>query len=446
MTGLSQNQASRIKLAIQVLEPYRRAVRYCSACGTCTSNCPVYKLTRNEKDTGRGHVRMVEWWLANLQTSKNWPELIKSAQQVRTGLACCLRCYNCHSDCPSGLEIIATLEAARQSVNIILPELDVVTFGFRVYGRLFKLFNPLVNQTAKILRPLMFKFNTSKLVLLNFLSGISYLHYSRIKSGYRFPKSGRVLNANSFKGKVAYFHDCMSDLLHPDLKRIAVRELEHLGYKVEVLKNTICCGAPFVAKGDYFALKAHAEHNHRILSQIKENYDFIVFSNPTCAKTVQLVYEHVLNHPIDYQNQITMDWRLIIDEKLKNRTQIQDNQEVKLQIAYHDACHLRNYSNEGEKMRALCRMCGNYQARLGEQNCCGFGGLFNFQYTKLARQLNAKRIATIPYETEILVNANPACTMFLAVGLCSRAIEPPSWPMVLHPVELWALCRSKNLI
>lgn len=433
MPTLTSTQQAQIDLATQLLEPHRNAIRYCSACGTCTSNCPVYKLTRSEKDTGRGHIRMVEWWIAKLQTTQNWKELLNYGGQVRQGLACCLRCYNCHTACPSGLEIISTLEAARQSVNIISPERDLIGAGFRVYGRWFRVINSFLLTLVRVLTPLMMQFNRSRFVGLNFLSGLIYLAKTRPKSK---PSSSTLAFSKGNKCKIAYFHDCMSGLMHPKLKQIAKRELEILGYKVEILPNTICCGAPFVAKGDFAALKAHTVHNHKILEQVSQKYDYIVFSNPTCAKTVLKIYPQILQHELDYQKKITMDWRLIIGSN-----QINGKSELSTppKISYHDACHLRNFSNEGDSMRALCQKCGSYQSRLGEQDCCGFGGVFNFQYSQLARQLNDKRVSTIPDDTEILVNANPACTMFLAVGLTSRISELQNPPPVLHPVELWAL-------
>ncbi len=427
MPALSSSQQDRVQFAINLLDPYRNAIRYCSACGTCTSTCPVYKLTRNEKDTGRGHIRMVEWWITKLELETDWIQLINHALEVKKGLACCLRCYNCTTSCPSGLEIISTLEAARQSINILLPEHDILTLGFRIYGKWFRFINWLLFILSAICNPFRVDFNKSRIVAFQFLSGLSYIRNTELRNNSK-RKSLRSLSKQS-KGKVAYFHDCMSGLNHPYLTTKVKNVLNQIGYKVDVIPNSICCGAPFVAKGDYLALKSHAEHNARVLENLFDKYDFFVFSNPTCIKTVQKIYPQILKRECNFVSKLTLDWRLAV-ELLSNINPLP------VKVAYHDACHLRNYSNEGDLIREICKVCGKYQQKNGEIDCCGFGGVFNFQFSELARELNRNRVNQIPTDTDIIVNANPACSLFLAVGLEERFSESQQSPAICHPMEL----------
>lgn len=437
MPALNSSQQDRVKFALSLLEPYRNAIRYCSACGTCTSACPVYKLTRNEKDTGRGHIRMVEWWISKLESKIDWVELVKHAREVKQGLACCLRCYNCTSSCPSGLEIISTLEAARQSINILLPENDLLTLGFRIYGRLFRFINSILFILSSFLKPSKTCFNKSKFVAFQFLSGLSYIRNTELRGKVKSESSGS--RSIKLKGKIAYFHDCMSGLNHPYLTSKVKNVLNQIGYQVDVIPNTICCGAPFVAKGDYLALKSHAEHNTRVLDNLADKYDFIVFSNPTCAKTVQKIYPQILKRECNFVSKLTLDWRLAVELLSKTKP-------IPVNVAYHDACHLRNYSNESELIREICKTCGDYQQKIGETDCCGFGGVFNFQYSELARELNRKRVNRIPTDTDIIVNSNPACSLFLAVGLEERYSESHQSPAICHPMELLDMSLNHHLV
>jgi glycolate oxidase iron-sulfur subunit len=104
-------------------------------------------------------------------------------------------------------------------------------------------------------------------------------------------------------------------------------------------------------------------------------------------------------------------------------------------VAYHDACHLAHAQGLREPPRALLRAIPGLELReivLGEQ-CCGSAGVYNLVQPESADAIGRRKAEQVAATgAQLLVSANPGCTLQIQKLLRERGIELPA----LHPIEL----------
>ena len=75
----------------------------CVKCGLCLPHCPTYRLTRDEGDSPRGRVSLMQ---ALVSGSLESPGLYRHLDR-------CLGCLACESACPSGVKYGTLIDADR---------------------------------------------------------------------------------------------------------------------------------------------------------------------------------------------------------------------------------------------------------------------------------------------------------------------------------------------
>jgi glycolate oxidase iron-sulfur subunit len=111
--------------------------------------------------------------------------------------------------------------------------------------------------------------------------------------------------------------------------------------------------------------------------------------------------------------------------------------ELRLTVAYHDACHLVH----GQKVRAqprtlLRRIPGLTLVDIKDSElCCGSAGIYNLTEPAMAEELGRMKIARIRESgARILTAGNPGCLLQIARHAREAGLELE----VVHPVELLA--------
>ncbi|NLI46406.1 MAG: (Fe-S)-binding protein [Acidobacteria bacterium] len=86
----------------------RESLAGCVNCGKCLPDCPLYQLSRREEDGVRGKLNVLRWQMdAGLPPSPAATRLFWR----------CLLCLRCQDACPSGLELVRILDAARTALH-----------------------------------------------------------------------------------------------------------------------------------------------------------------------------------------------------------------------------------------------------------------------------------------------------------------------------------------
>ncbi|HEB55440.1 MAG TPA: 4Fe-4S dicluster domain-containing protein, partial [Gammaproteobacteria bacterium] len=85
----------------------------CVKCGLCLPQCPTYHLSRNENESPRGRIALIQALACN--------QLEATDETLYQHLDNCLLCRRCERICPSGVEYGHIMNMARQDINQVRP-------------------------------------------------------------------------------------------------------------------------------------------------------------------------------------------------------------------------------------------------------------------------------------------------------------------------------------
>jgi glycolate oxidase iron-sulfur subunit len=108
-----------------------------------------------------------------------------------------------------------------------------------------------------------------------------------------------------------------------------------------------------------------------------------------------------------------------------------------LRVAYHDACHLGHGQGvRAEPRQLLASIEGLTLLEIPDADqCCGSGGVYNLLEPEAAELIGARKVdQVLSVQPEVIVSANPGCTLQLERGLKLRGVDIE----ILHPAELLA--------
>jgi len=96
--------------------------------------------------------------------------------------------------------------------------------------------------------------------------------------------------------------------------------------------------------------------------------------------------------------------------------------------AYHDACHLGHAQQITAQPRALLRAIPGLE--LTEvpdgSTCCGSAGIYNLVQPEAARELGERKASAIEQTgAQLLVSANPGCSLQISAALAARGSRLP---------------------
>ena len=369
----------------------REHIEDCVHCGFCLPTCPTYVLWREEMDSPRGRIHLME---ARLDGT------ISLTRTVVEHFDRCLGCMACVTACPSGVRYDLLIEATRTAVErehgrragdallrsalfAVLPypgrlgpALRLARYGRWVPGRL---------GTMARLAP-------------------------RRRSRRRPPALTRTRGVS--RGRVALLAGCVQRVAFGDVNAATARALAAEGWEVAV-PNQGCCGA----------LSAHAgraKESERLLRRLRRD-----LAGLRVAVNASGCGSHLKEHGVD-----AVDVTELLDERPRGMLH-----PLPIRVAYQDSCHLRHAQRLPAAWRPiLARIPGLTVLEPAEQDlCCGSAGTYNVVQPEAARALGDRKAAhVLATDAEALASANPGCLVQLG-----QALERAGRPLpALHPIEL----------
>jgi len=80
----------------------------CVKCGLCLSSCPTFNLTKNENESPRGRISLIQG-LASGQ--------LKPTKSLITALDHCLQCGKCEAVCPAKVNYSSLIRETRKTLS-----------------------------------------------------------------------------------------------------------------------------------------------------------------------------------------------------------------------------------------------------------------------------------------------------------------------------------------
>lgn len=397
----------------------------CVKCGLCTPHCPTYALSREEAESPRGRIALMQGLAGGA---------LAPGETALAHLDNCLECRACERVCPAGVPYGELLDATRHMLEQahVRPRrtrllrsalLGLLTRprGLRAVGGALRLYQRsglqrLVRATG-LLKPLRLARLERRLPPLPARAGWES----------QYPA------VDPARGRVALFTGCIGELADQPSLLAAVRVLNALGYTVDVPRQQACCGALHQHSGAAEGARDLARRNLEAFAEA----DAVVFVASGCG--AQLTEYGKL----DWADEAEGRTAERLAGKVHEISDVLDGcdwsglelQSLPARVAVHEPCTQRNVLRRpGTSERLLRRIPGvEVEALPGNERCCGAAGSHVLTHPDMADTLRRPKLeAVAALRPRWLATANIGCALHLAEGL--RGDGAPV--EVVHPVVL----------
>lgn len=254
-------------------------------------------------------------------------------------------------------------------------------------------------------------------------------------------KPARV--ANKAEGlRVAYFIQCITDRLFPDMAGAVMSVMEACGVEVVVPKNQHCCGLPALDAGDLPRARRMARQTIEMLEGVRA--DYILTGGASCAIAMLHEYEGLFEGEPAWQTRASALSSKIIDFTtfMHDVAQLEPgsltgNAPNPGPVTYHNFCQSANVLGIDEAPKRLIRDVLGLELRdLPEGSvCCGFGGSTSIAHAEVSAEILKRKLENVASTgAQVLVTDNPGCIMHLRGGVDASGQKV----RVLHIAELMA--------
>jgi glycolate oxidase iron-sulfur subunit len=403
----------------------------CVHCGFCLPTCPTYLVLGNEMDSPRGRI-----WL--IRTASEGKTAITDNFVKHMNL--CLLCRACETACPSGVKFGFLMESARGQVDRHYQYSaadrrfrDLILHTFTNFGRLQAMTGLLRFYQRSGLQKLVRA--SGILGLLGRLGPMEALLPAIPDQRLRTELPEILPAKGEQRGRVGLLTGCVQRFFFAQVNSATARVLSENGYEVVMPRDQGCCGSLLVHEGERERAKELARKTIDVFE--RAGVEAVVVNAAGCGSVMKEYWELLHGDPAYAERAQVFSQRvrdvsqLLAPLPLNGRLRALD----KVTVTYHDACHLAHGQRVRLEPRAILKAIPGLRfVELPESDfCCGSAGVYNLLYPDLAQQFLDRKIERIK-ETgaEVVVSANPGCSLQIEKGLRERGLAI----RVLHPVEL----------
>jgi glycolate oxidase iron-sulfur subunit len=426
---------------IEGSEELRSLASDCVHCGFCLPACPTYQLWGEEMDSPRGRIHLITQILDGAE----------GGAATADHLDRCLGCMACVTACPSGVRYDRLIEAARgwteedperpaagpqRSPRPHLPARSARERALR--AAIFRLF-PYPRRLRVAIAPLRAAQRTRLDALIN-RSGLPDRLPPEIASALRLapqrPAASRrargtlperVPARGTRRATVGMLTGCVQRVFFPQVNAATARVLAAEGCDVIVPAGQGCCGALSLHGGR----RAEAVRFARQTIETFERaaVDAVVVNVAGCGSAMKEYRELLADDPAWRERAAAMAAKVRdLSEFLAELGPAAPRHPLEMTAAYHAACHLAHAQRITAQPRALlAAIPGLRLADIADGGtCCGSAGIYNLVQPEAARELGERKATAVAATgADLLVSANPGCSMQIASALAARGTPMP---------------------
>jgi glycolate oxidase iron-sulfur subunit len=379
----------------------------CVKCGLCLPHCPTFQQARQEADSPRGRIALIQGWAGGH---------LAMTPTLAGHLDGCLGCLNCERVCPSEVAYGRIADQANALREATSPAL----------GRTFKRLALGALSSARLmggfawLSRLYRRLGLARMTELTRLDRIPALRpYHRLATA--MGAVARPIAACDPEGADCdLFVGCMGAAAEGRAVEATLKVAARLNQRLRIVSPETCCGAMLRHNGLPLEADAHRDacvriHGDRPLVGLASACVAELRGDPALHDTLELCAF------LD-----GVEW----PESLRIRPDPR-------RVLVHEPCSHRNQLGGNAAVhRLLGRIPGLAVApMLPGQGCCGAAGTYLLRHPAMAEALLADLLAPVRQDTpDLIVTTNPGCALHLAAGVREAGLDIE----VLHPVELIA--------
>ncbi len=203
---------------------------------------------------------------------------------------------------------------------------------------------------------------------------------------------------------ILYYPGCLTKVKLPEVQKNYEDILHAIGIDFIMLKDfEYCCGSPVLRAGMRKDFEEIKEKNIQVFKE--RGVGLIITNCPACYNVFK--YEYKIEDygiKIEHITQTLKRNEAKLKKKLKN--------DKKLDIFYHDPCHLGRLSNIYEEPRDILKDCGVNVCELSHNHknsmCCGGGGGLTNNNPELAKTIAKNTLSELD-DGSCLTSPCPMC-------------------------------------
>jgi glycolate oxidase iron-sulfur subunit len=419
----------------------------CVHCGFCLPACPTYQLWGEEMDSPRGRIHLITQILDGAEGGAAASEHLDR----------CLGCMACVTACPSGVRYDRLIEAARswteedaegpadrsssppQPSSPPRPRLPARSARERALrAAIFRLF-PYPRRLRVAMAPLRAAQRTRLDALIN-RSGLPGRLPPEIASALRLapqrPAASRrargvlperVPARGTRRATVGMLTGCVQRVFFPQVNAATARVLAAEGCDVIVPAAQGCCGALSSHGGRRAEAIRFARHTIETFE--RAGVDAVVVNVAGCGSAMKEYRELLADDPEWSERAAAMAAKVRdLSEFLAELGPAAPRHPLDLTATYHAACHLAHAQRiTAQPRELLAAIPGLSLADIADGGtCCGSAGIYNLVQPEPARELGERKAAAVAATgADLLVSANPGCSMQIAAALAARSTPMP---------------------
>jgi glycolate oxidase iron-sulfur subunit len=348
----------------------------------------------------------------------------------------CLGCMACETACPSGVRYAPLIEQTRAAIESQHPR----PIGERWFRRLLFAVLPFPARLRLLAIPLAFvgpirRSQTLLNLLPARLRALLTLAPSVSVADTRRETPELTAASGTVRSRVGLVTGCVQRAFFGAVNQATARVLASEGYEVHAPRSQGCCGA--------LALHAGEDETARTLARVlierfeQARVDTIAVNAAGCGSAMK-EYGHLLRNDPAWAERAKA-----FSSKVRDVTEIlaasepprAPRRELKLTVAYHDACHLAHAQGVRREPRALLASIPGVTVVPFEESeiCCGSAGIFNLVQPELAAQLGRRKADYIAKASpDVVVTSNPGCILQIRAA----GAQAGHAYRVMHVIEL----------
>ncbi|GAB1534542.1 (Fe-S)-binding protein [Geovibrio sp. ADMFC3] len=405
---------------IKELKQLEEMMLQCMKCGTCQSDCPLYRTDGRESSVARGKISLLQ---------SVYEGRIEDAGRILKHLDQCLLCTRCLKACPSGVKTDEIFLKGREILRKIkkLPKWQKIILKTAMEKpELMAKMAPLMHMGLK--------FGSKKIkegIYRPMLPALGGRNVVEIKSEAFVKKYGGLNKADNELMRVVFYPGCAVNLIYTEWGISVVEVLKHFGVSVYVPETNICCGIPAASMGELEMYRNAVRANYDALAQYGDA-QYIITCCPTCRYGL---FEMGPKQTGTECPLTVMDILVFLEEVLK--VEIQTGEKGRSTI--HFPCHYQDSKKALAEKFVLSHTETEY-VKLENQSCCGFAGTFSIKYYERSKGFSVSKIDEMKEKkVNKVYTPCPGCAMQLADAAAGEGMDAE----VTHPVtELYKFIKG----
>jgi len=414
--------------------PHDDILQQCIHCGMCLATCPTYDITKLERSSPRGRIKMIK------SVARGEMEM---SRIFADEMNFCLDCQACETACPAGVKYGRMVETARVVIDntkyvskagvtikrFALRKIVASRDGLKFVSRLLWFYQKTGLQKLVRLSRIL-KFFSKNLSEIETLSPVIADKFSDTQIKEIELPNGEV------KYKTAFHFGCLMNTMFADINIDTIDVLKECGCKIITPHDQVCCGSLMGHNGDMeFALKLARKN---IDAFDKHDYEYLISNSAGCGAFMK-DYAHLLEDEPAYAEKakrFSSKVKDVMEFFSEQKPELIFNLELEPELTtYHDACHLIHAQKISTQPREVIKsLPGVEYKELEEANwCCGSAGIYNVvRYDDAIKQLERKMGNIKNTNAKIVLTGNPGCMGQIKHGTKKFNVDVE----VLHPITL----------